>query len=260
LSEWGHPNTTSDVANVFVSFLNGKVSHLPWNNSQIAPEANVIISQLKFINAHGFFTINSQPRVNGSPSEHPVHGWGPPGGHVWQKAYVEFFCSREHVESLKKFLPQFPSLQLQAMSRAGDSFATFNSVTAVTWGVFPGTEIKQPTVVDPEVFIIWKDEAFALWSSEWSDIYSHDSPSYRLLEEIASSFYLVNIVDNNFISGEIFHIFQEVIEEDILILNEKSKDLDLKLKELDQEKHRLVEERTLFMEEKEAWIKQHQHQ
>ena len=27
---------------------------------------------------------------------------------------------------------------------------------AVTWGVFPGTEIIQPTVVDPVSFMAWK--------------------------------------------------------------------------------------------------------
>ncbi len=34
---------------------------------------------------------------------------------------------------------------------------------AVTWGVFPGREVIQPTVVDPVSFRSWKDEAFALW-------------------------------------------------------------------------------------------------
>ncbi|CAI8053880.1 Methylenetetrahydrofolate reductase [Geodia barretti] len=36
---------------------------------------------------------------------------------------------------------------------------------AVTWGVFPGMEIIQPTVVDPVSFHIWKDEAFMLWGT-----------------------------------------------------------------------------------------------
>lgn len=30
------------------------------------------------------------------------------------------------------------------------------SPNAVTWGVFPGKEIVQPTVVDPISFISWK--------------------------------------------------------------------------------------------------------
>jgi len=260
LKEWGSPSSLSDIANVFVSYLNGKVSTLPWNTTQVAPEAGVIFSQLKFLNSHGFLTINSQPRVNASPSDHPVHGWGPNGGFVWQKAYVEFFCSSEHLDNLKKLLPKYPSLQLQAISKSGSAFETYNTVTAVTWGVFPGTEIKQPTVVDPEVFRIWKDEAFALWSSEWSDIYTPDSTSYKLIEDIASTFYLVNIVDNDFISGDIFAIFQEVIESEVLILcniHMEKKVLEAKLLEVEEAKKKFEEEKSAFEAEKAAWTQQH---
>ena len=42
---------------------------------------------------------------------------------------------------------------------------------AVTWGVFPGREVLQPTVVDPEAFMVWKDEAFSLWLEQWASIY-----------------------------------------------------------------------------------------
>lgn len=35
-----------------------------------------------------------------------------------------------------------------------------DDVNAVTWGVFWGREIIQPTVVDHTSFMIWKDEAF----------------------------------------------------------------------------------------------------
>lgn len=31
-----------------------------------------------------------------------------------------------------------------------------NNAIAVTWGVFPGKEIMQPTVVDPVAFTHWK--------------------------------------------------------------------------------------------------------
>jgi methylenetetrahydrofolate reductase (NADPH) len=33
-----------------------------------------------------------------------------------------------------------------------DQSSTGDDVTAVTWGVFPGCEIAQPTVVDPVAF------------------------------------------------------------------------------------------------------------
>eukprot|EP01127_Copromyxa_protea_P013506 TRINITY_DN3654_c0_g1_i1.p1 TRINITY_DN3654_c0_g1~~TRINITY_DN3654_c0_g1_i1.p1 ORF type:complete len:658 (+),score=185.05 TRINITY_DN3654_c0_g1_i1:107-2080(+) len=260
LKEWGTPKSITDIADVFVSYLNGKVSALPWNNTQLAPEANVIFTQLKNLNSHGFLTINSQPSVNAVQSDHPTHGWGPYGGYVWQKAYIEFFCSPQHLESLKNLLSKYPSLQLQAISKSGDSFSTTNSVTAVTWGVWPGSEIKQPTIVDPEIFTIWKDEAFALWSTEWSDIYPKDSESYAAVENIANTFYLVNIVDNNFINGDIFAIFNEIIESEALIFaeaeetkKEKIKLLESKLNELETEKKKLAEDRKAFEAEKLAW-------
>jgi methylenetetrahydrofolate reductase (NADPH) len=51
-------------------------------------------------------------------------------------------------------------------------------VNAVTWGIFKGKEVIQPTVVDHEAFIIWKDEAFASWLGHWGIIYGEDSSSY----------------------------------------------------------------------------------
>merc|ERR1719261_2306803 len=49
-------------------------------------------------------------------------------------------------------------------------------VNAVTWGIFPGKEVVQPTVVDTQSFMAWKDEAFELWH-EWGQIYDKASPS-----------------------------------------------------------------------------------
>ena len=80
-------------------------------------------------------------------------------------------------------------------------------MNAVTWGIFPGNEIIQPTVVDPDSFLIWKDEAFELWNSTWKDLYPEDSQAVKILEEIASSFYLVNVVENDYKNGDIFRIF-----------------------------------------------------
>ena len=51
---------------------------------------------------------------------------------------------------------------------------------AVTWGVFPGREVLQPTVVDPHAFNIWKQEAFDLWLREWARLYPADSASYKV--------------------------------------------------------------------------------
>lgn len=72
------------------------------------------------------------------------------------------------------------------------------SPIAVTWGVFPGTEIIQPTVVDPVSFRVWKDEAFSLWTESWAKIYPENSFSKELLTDISNTYYLVNLVDNDY--------------------------------------------------------------
>ena len=81
------------------------------------------------------------------------------------------------------------------------------TVNAVTWGVFPGREVIQPTVVDPMSFMIWKDEAFDLWSSEWKTLYKNDTESAKLLDNIQESYYLVNLVENDFVNGDLFSLF-----------------------------------------------------
>ena len=48
---------------------------------------------------------------------------------------------------------------------------------AVTWGVFPGCEIKQPTIVDPISFRAWSEEAFGLWREQWAKLYEPGSQS-----------------------------------------------------------------------------------
>ena len=81
----------------------------------------------------------------------------------------------------------------------------------MTWGVFPNSEIIQPTVVDAESFLSWKDEAFGLWLSEWASIYPKGSESAALFHRIYKSFYLVNIVDNDYIGSDIFAFVDELV-------------------------------------------------
>ena len=95
-------------------------------------------------------------------------------------------------------------ISYQAINVNGDIVSNLSeqNVNAVTWGVFPGQEILQPTIVDARSFLIWKDEAFGLWINDWASIYNEKSDSYNLLHQIHDSYYLVNIVDNNFINGD----------------------------------------------------------
>ena len=58
--------------------------------------------------------INSQPAVNAAPSSDVVHGWGAKrNGFVFQKAYIEFFCSPLRMQQLLERIPAHQTLTWQ---------------------------------------------------------------------------------------------------------------------------------------------------
>jgi methylenetetrahydrofolate reductase (NADPH) len=103
-------------------------------------------------------TINSQPAVNGEKSSHPVHGWGPKNGYVYQKAYLECFCPPDALDQLLGGIEEDQNVTFHAVNRHGDLRTNTYSdgPNAVTWGVYPGKEIVQPTIVETVSFLAWK--------------------------------------------------------------------------------------------------------
>jgi methylenetetrahydrofolate reductase (NADPH) len=68
---------------------------------------------------------------------------------------------------------------------------------AVTWGVFPGKEIVQPTLIERANFESWNEEAFGLWT-EWEKKYAPDTDTAKLLKNVGDAFWLVNVVHNDY--------------------------------------------------------------
>ena len=63
--------------------------------------------------------------------------------------------------SLKALEPRLkaePAITYMAVNAKGDLITNLRpaDVNAVTWGVFPAKEVIQPTVVDPQSFMVWK--------------------------------------------------------------------------------------------------------
>jgi methylenetetrahydrofolate reductase (NADPH) len=204
---WGEcPKTSADINKVFVGFIKNDVKKLPWCSESPAKETNFIAKQLIKMNELGLLTINSQPRVNASLSTDPYVGWGPSGGFIYQKAYCEFFCTKECLDKIMSGIGKNNMYSYMAVNKKGEKIGSVkdDSVNAVTWGVFPAKEVMQPTVVDVKSFMAWKDEAFSLWG-EWSSIYAEGSESRKLVESISESYYLVNIVDDNFVCGDLLN-------------------------------------------------------
>ncbi|KFV44046.1 Methylenetetrahydrofolate reductase, partial [Tyto alba] len=209
LKMWGEELTGEEsVFEVFTCYITGepnknghKVTCMPWNDDPLATETNLLKEQLEKVNRRGILTINSQPNINGKPSTDPIVGWGPSGGYVFQKAYLEFFTSSEIVTALLKVLKKYElRVNYHIVNVKGQNITNAPDLqpNAVTWGIFPGREIIQPTVVDPVSFLSWKDEAFALWIEQWAKLYEEESPSRMIIQYIHDNYYLVNLVDNDF--------------------------------------------------------------
>jgi methylenetetrahydrofolate reductase (NADPH) len=97
------------------------------------------------------------------------------------------------------------SMNLYAINAFGDqkrAGATEGGTTALTWGVFSNREIIQPTIFDPATFGVWAEEAFSLWTSMWMDLYEPGTESYDLIERIRDTYFLVAIIDNDFMSKD----------------------------------------------------------
>jgi hypothetical protein len=211
---WGaNPSEEKHIWQVFAGYLRGTVPRLPWCDKALEPETGTICGPLERLNAAGFLSINSQPRVNACRSDDPTFGWGGPGGLVYQKAYVECFCPRGHLAALMEAVelslaegggggPQRSgNVSYTAINAAGETFSSrrLDCAMAVTWGVFPDREVQQPTIVDYAAFRAWKSEAFALWLQQWGSIYEAGSEAGELLREVHDSYFLVSVVDNDFV-------------------------------------------------------------
>ena len=176
---WGQPTTVSDISALFARFCLGQIRALPWSDTPPSSETTVIASQLAKLNELGFLTINSQPAVDGVRSDDPILGWGPSNGYVYQKvratltagelielrglmsslqAYLEFFVSPELLDALIPHIERDPNITYYVIDKRGDLRTNSHSdgPNAVTWGVFPGKEIIQPTIVEAISFMAWK--------------------------------------------------------------------------------------------------------
>jgi methylenetetrahydrofolate reductase (NADPH) len=191
---WGSPISVKDIANLFVRYMTGKLDSLPWSEAPISKEADTIQNDLINLNQRGFLTINSQPAVDGAKSSDPVFGWGPSNGYVYQKAYLEVFVSPEYIAEVITRIEREEDITYYAVNKAGDlkTNAPGDGPNAVTWGVFPGKEIVQPTIVETVSFLAWKDEFFRL-GQDWANCYSSISPSRYVVEDLMDTWYLINI-------------------------------------------------------------------
>ncbi|KAI1477207.1 MTHFR-domain-containing protein [Daldinia eschscholtzii] len=215
VSLWGYPTKREDINDLFVRHLKKELSAIPWSEEEFNEETQMIADKLIQLNRKGWWTVASQPAVNGLRSSDPVFGWGPQQGFVFQKAFVEFFIPDAE---WKVLLEKLQSSEVQdtvcfyAANAAGDFVSSDltgglagevkeSSTNAVTWGVFPGKEIITPTIIEEVSFRAWSEEAFGIFG-EWAQIYGKGSETEKLLEKAKADSWLVNIIHHDFIDKD----------------------------------------------------------
>lgn len=201
---WGSPRSIKDLQIVFIKYLEGSIDSLPWCDLGLSAETALIQEELIQLNDKGFFTLASQPATNGSYSTDKIFGWGPAGGVVYQKAFVEMFVPKQVWENggMKRKLEQYGRAKLTYY--VTDSRGVFetnlepNSSNVVTWGVFSDSQVIQSTIVSEESFKAWSDEAFSIWL-EWAKLFPRNTPTNSLLRQFHQEYCLMSIVHHDYI-------------------------------------------------------------
>lgn len=215
---WGFPKTRQDISRLFLLHIKGELSAIPWSEEEFNPETATIQPQLLALNERGWWTVASQPAVNGAKSDSPTFGWGPKSGFVFQKAFVEFFLPREDWFKLRTKLwdSGVASAVTWYASNFGGEFESSDlsggvgrdaqaATNAVTWGVFPGKEIVTPTIIEEVSFRAWAEEAFGIWD-EWGQVYarpsSYSDESRRCLDQVKRDVWLVNVIHHDYVDTQ----------------------------------------------------------
>ena len=175
---------------------------------------------LALIEGKQYWTLASQPAANGVRSDDPRFGWGPAGGWVYQKPFVEMFVSRAAwEEELKPLLSKYPEEEISwfktdvegefESSASAPSIDKTSSkqtpgtsgVNAVTWGVFRGREIVTPTIIEPDSFRAWASESYEIWD-EWRRVFPKGSEEERFLATCRQEQCLVNVIGQKFVGED----------------------------------------------------------
>ncbi|EIW69857.1 hypothetical protein TREMEDRAFT_38541 [Tremella mesenterica DSM 1558] len=205
LKDWGVPINSEDLSDLFCRYLRSDPTAptTPFCDLPLSSESVKILPHLLKLNSAEMqhWTVGSQPAVDAAESGDPIHGWGPRGGYVFQKAFVEFFVPLSKVDKIEQRLTRRTDgmISMYAGNKRGD-FKTNtlkDAVNAVTWGVFPGQEIVQSTIIEETSFLAWKEEAFDIWT-EWSRLYPRLSPARKHLEHIADEWWLVSLIHHDY--------------------------------------------------------------
>ncbi|EGF99120.1 uncharacterized protein MELLADRAFT_45803 [Melampsora larici-populina 98AG31] len=208
LKQWGSPKSEAEITDLFVRYTKREIDSTPWSDTPLLEESDLISDTILKMNMKGYWTISSQPACDGFPSDNQFVGFGPKGGYIYQKSFVEFFLNQTQLEILLMAIEMENSkaevgmLKYFAGKRNSDeikSNVNVGETNVVTWGVFRSAEVVTTTIIELNSFKTWKDEAFEIWSS-WESLFHHqtDHQTKTLINSIGNEKWLCTIIDHDF--------------------------------------------------------------
>lgn len=212
IKSWGYPTSPADITQIFLDHLEGKVNAIPWSEEGLNPETHTIKPSLLKLNEKGWWTVASQPAVNGVSSSDSIFGWGPRNGFVFQKAFVELFVPSSAFQTLLARLQSedvSEHVSFYASNADGEFLSSRNeqgATNAVTWGAFPGKEIITPTIIEEVSFRAWAEEAFGIWA-EWGRVYAgsrdeRGKKARETIEAVRADCWLVNVIHHGYVEKD----------------------------------------------------------
>lgn len=104
MAQWGNPKRLEDLTQIFLDHLYSKIPSTPFSPMPLSRESLTILSHLEKLTRKAWWTVCSQPAVNGASSSDEIVGWGPAAGYVFQKGFVEFFCEESDVTMIEEMI------------------------------------------------------------------------------------------------------------------------------------------------------------
>ena len=204
---WGTPVDEADIARIFTRYVSADLPCIPWCDIPVWDETSQLLPAMLRLNkpraegGKGWWTVGSQPAVDGCDSSDPTFGFGPVGGYIFQKSFVELFMTSRDKEALvARIVKSDAPVTYFAGSCDAASYESNvqpGGLNAVTWGVFPGKEVAQSTIIEEQSFRAWRDEAFAIWR-EWELLFPPRSATRQLLRRIHDERWLVTVVHHDY--------------------------------------------------------------
>ena len=240
---WGHPKSVDHVTDIFRRHILGEVESCPWSDTidpdptikdatALRPETASIRNELLGLIDKGYWTIASQPACDGADSSQEHLYWGPPGGWVFGKPFVEMFVSRSHFEThLKPKLLAAPADEIswlktdyRGLFESSDEIASIAGSAGLSspkrsrgscvcsWGVFKNKEIVASTIIESESFRAFAVEGYAIWES-WRRCFPKGSEEEKCLEAARRDVVLVNIVSHLYVGEDGGKLWKWLLED-----------------------------------------------